>query len=75
MSSSPKSAEFPVAAKPEERAGTGPVILFADGGRPFRPPPAGDPYAEWLDLMEVVEALCPRWPPRRPHAIGSQYKL
>lgn len=25
-----------------------------------------DPIAAWLDLMEVVEALCPQWPQRTP---------
>lgn len=23
-----------------------------------------DPLQAWLSLMEVVEALCPEWPPR-----------
>lgn len=27
-----------------------------------------DPVAAWLDLMEVVEALCPEWPQRSVRA-------
>lgn len=27
-----------------------------------------DPIAAWLDLMEVVEALCPEWPQRSSRA-------
>lgn len=27
-----------------------------------------DPIAAWLDLMEVVEALCPQWPQRSVRA-------
>lgn len=29
---------------------------------PVAVPP--DPFEAWLSLMEVVEALCPEWPPR-----------
>ena len=25
---------------------------------------AGSDLADWVDLMEVVEALCPKWPAR-----------
>jgi hypothetical protein len=27
-----------------------------------------DPIAAWLDLMDVVEALCPQWPQRASRA-------
>lgn len=27
-----------------------------------------DPIAAWLDLMDVVEALCPQWPQRSARA-------
>lgn len=30
---------------------------------------AQDPIAAWLDLMEVVEALCPQWPQRSARAL------
>ncbi|MGH8403361.1 MAG: hypothetical protein ACRESO_08185 [Gammaproteobacteria bacterium] len=28
--------------------------------------PAKSDLSDWLDLMEVVEALCPKWPARPP---------
>lgn len=42
-------------------------LLVAEGGMP--PAPLArerDPYEVLDDLMVVVEALCPRWPPREP---------
>lgn len=33
-----------------------------------------DPIVAWLDLMEVVEALCPVWP-ERCVGRGGQYRL
>lgn len=45
---------------PEARA----VLLVADGGTPAGTPRAGDPFEALDDLMAVVEALCPAWPPR-----------
>lgn len=33
-----------------------------------------DPFAAFLDLMDVVEALCPRWPERTP-SVGRDYRL
>lgn len=32
---------------------------------------ARDPFAQLDDLMLVVEALCPRWPPRDPMRISG----
>src|SRR3546814_1634140 len=46
--------------------GDAPVILAANGGPPQALPPSADPIADWLDLMEVVEALCPEWPLPEP---------
>ena len=40
------------------------VLLAADGGAPPGPPRDGDPFGALDDLMTVVEALCPEWPPR-----------
>lgn len=40
-------------------------VLAAAGGAPRTPIPAGDPYQALDDLMAVVEALCPVWPPRQ----------
>ncbi len=39
-------------------------LLFADGGVGTAPASERDPYEVLDDLMVVVEALCPRWPPR-----------
>jgi len=36
--------------------------------------PPQDPIAAWLDLMEVVEALCPEWPAREVMMNGD-YRL
>lgn len=31
-------------------------------------------FSDWLDLMETVEALCPKWPPREAGMQGT-FKL
>lgn len=51
------------------------VLLCADGGLQNVLPRSADPIADWIDLMEVVEALCPKWPaPERPR-VGWVYRL
>ena len=47
--------------------------LAADGGIPFRPR-NGDPFARFFELMEVIEVLCPKWPPRE-HRIEGVFLL
>ncbi|WP_149196512.1 hypothetical protein [Luteimonas suaedae] len=49
-------------------------VLVREAGVPYRPGPAADPFERWLELMEVVEALCPQWPRRAP-TIGRDYRL
>jgi len=39
-------------------------LLVADGGPPSVPNNTRDPFEALDDLMTVVEALCPKWPPR-----------
>ena len=39
-------------------------VLVREAGIAYRPALAADPVAAWMDLMEAVEVLCPRWPPR-----------
>jgi hypothetical protein len=39
-------------------------VLVADGGLPAVPRITCDPFEALDDLMTVVEALCPMWPPR-----------
>ena len=38
------------------------------------PLPARSDLSDWVDLMEVVEALCPKWPEQRPGKDGM-FKL
>jgi len=33
---------------------------------PYTPGPFEDPFVALFELMEVVEALCPRWQVREP---------
>jgi hypothetical protein len=41
-------------------------LLVREAGVVYAPLPRPDPFVAWVELMEVVEALCPRWPPRAP---------
>jgi hypothetical protein len=60
----------------ERHSKTGaPVLLVADGGLPSTLPPSADPIADFLDLMETVEALCPEWPAPEPPPLGWVYRL
>lgn len=40
------------------------TVLVADGGAPPALVAVRDPFEALDDLMVVVEALCPIWPPR-----------
>lgn len=42
-----------------------PPVLVAEGGVVLQASRHSDPIVAWMELMEVVEALCPRWPERR----------
>lgn len=68
MNSSPK-APSPVPELPGE------PILVREAGQLYRPEPAADPFERWMALMEVVEALCPRWPERPPPPKRAVFKL
>ena len=64
MSYSPPSADA-----------SAPAHFARDGGMPqTATEPPQDPIAAWLDLMEVVEALCPVWPAREVMMNGD-YRL
>jgi hypothetical protein len=52
-----------------------PVLLVAEGGVQNALRPSADPIADWVDLMEVVEALCPTWPAPDPPPRGWVYRL
>jgi hypothetical protein len=47
--------------------------LAAEAGVPYTPDHR-NPIAAWIELMEVVEALCPRWPTRE-HRIEGVFLL
>ena len=53
----------------------GPVILVAEGGLQNTLQRSADPIADWIDLMETVEALCPKWPEPEPPRVGWVYRL
>ncbi len=48
--------------------------LAVAGGVPYAPQTQRDPITAWIELMEVVEMLCPCWP-ERPLVIGTGYRL
>lgn len=64
MSSSNKSAD----------RSTDPPII-AEGGVPYSPSTNRDPFEALDDLMCVVEALTPTWPPREPMKEGKYWLL
>ena len=51
-----------------------PVVIVADAGVAYRPERSTDPISDWVSLMEVMEALCPRWPEREP-SMGARFLL
>ena len=60
----------------ERHPNTGaPILLVADGGLQNTLRPSSDPIGDWIDLMEAVEALCPKCPAREPPRVGWVYRL
>lgn len=55
-------------------SGTGPVLV-SEGGVAYHPSRSNDPVAAWMDLMEAVEALCPRWPARPQRLKPAGFRL
>lgn len=51
------------------------VVLVADGGLRRVVPPSTDPIADWIDLMDTVEAICPQWPAREVPPVTWVYRL
>ncbi|MBS0462698.1 MAG: hypothetical protein JSS41_09555 [Proteobacteria bacterium] len=49
------------------------MLLVAGGDVRLRSPP-GNPIQAWMDLMDVLKALCPAWSGARP-AFGGDYRL
>ena len=54
--------------------GPGPVLV-REGGAPYAPGPREDPFEALFELMEVVEALCPEWPVRKPDTRPGNFLL
>lgn len=50
-----------------------PPLSVVAGWQSVLPVPAR-PIEAWLDLMEVVEALCPEWP-EAPPPVRADYRL
>lgn len=51
------------------------VPLVREAGRPYEPANMDDPLRAWLELMEVVEALCTRWPQRSSSLRDASFRL
>ena len=55
------------------------AVLVREAGMPFQPPlgkaSGVDPIAEWLNLMEVVQMLCPVWHVRDNPMQGNHWRL
>lgn len=58
-----------------DRTDKPPVLLVAHGGLSNTLPRSSDPIGDWIDLMETVEALCPKWPAPEPPPVGWVYRL
>lgn len=74
------SSSIDTAAQPETALqGVAPFdVLAREAGVPFKTvddDAQGDPIAQWLDLMEVVQMLCPAWPVRVSPMQGNHWRL
>jgi hypothetical protein len=49
--------------------------LVAEGGAAYKVDPSRDPFEALDDLMTVLEALCPVWPPREITKDGDSWLL
>jgi len=66
------SSQTPHARPAELRAQ---ALLVREGGVRYVPSGKRDPMAAWVELMEVVEALCVRWPQRRRSLQTGPFRL
>ena len=53
----------------------GPHLIVAEGGVPYKANTDRDPFEALMDLMIVVEALCPTWPLRETTKDGDYWLL
>lgn len=66
MTSSPDSAS--------KQSSSEAAPFAASGGVDHVRLPGVSSVDDWMDLMETLEALCPRWP-ERELSIGTDYRL
>jgi hypothetical protein len=52
-----------------------PPPLAWEGGNSGVPPNSRDPFEALDDLMHVIEALCPKYPPRDTFSGSAIFKL
>lgn len=50
------------------------VEPFDEASVALIPRPGRSDLSDWVDLMDVVEALCPKWPTQSPTKYGT-FKL
>jgi hypothetical protein len=61
---------------PDDSATThAPIFLVADAGLPSESRVSADPLADWFELMELMEMLCPEWPAPEPCNPAAVYLL
>lgn len=51
------------------------AVLVCEGGVPYVPSAACDPFESLAELMEVIEALCPHWPLRAGSLHQASFRL
>ena len=51
------------------------ILAAAKAGAIHHHVRSSDPIAAWMDLMEAVEILCPRWPPRLQRMDPAGFRL
>lgn len=63
------------------------ICTLAMGAPPSEPAPlatsagirrrrvSAEPLQRWIDLMELIEGLSPRWPSRLRRVTGSDFRL
>ena len=77
MNSSQQTVNKPQSAQSDfEVATDAGAVLVREAGVPYQPQLGQtDPIAEWINLMEVVQMLCPVWPVRDSPMVGKHWKL
>jgi hypothetical protein len=53
----------------------GEPVMVREGGVGYANTECADPFRSWLELMEVVEALCSQWPVRGGSLGRGEFRL